>query len=56
MKNEATRPITVHVDIPEDLYFQLERKSAQLDEAVDEIVHSALRRDLSVAFEQSGEF
>ncbi len=55
MKNEATRPMTVNVDIPEDLYFQLEKKSVQRDKAVDELVYSALRRDLRNSRKQLGE-
>jgi predicted DNA-binding protein len=56
MKNEAKRTMTVSVDIPEELYSKLERRSIQIGKAVDEIVHSALHRDLRDALKQSGEF
>ena len=57
MKKAGNRKTTtVHINIPEDLYLKLERRSAQIGKAVDEIVHLALRRDLRDALNQSGEF
>ncbi len=47
MKNRAAqKKEIIHINLPEELYFRLKQKSSRAGESVDQLVHSALWRDL----------